>query len=207
MKLYHLTFEEELSIMSKYSLSYEEFALVKMIFFVQENEDNIDYINTYYGQCRKFGLKKVELQSLIDKKVLSSDSYLPEKGEAVRFDEFEFRKQFLNNFYKYSNELGKELWEEFPFYIITNRINYPIKNFSKRFRDLSELFEFYGKAINYNVEKHKLIIQSLKYVKENNLVSSNIIDYLIGHQWDQHIMMMTGEDKTTNITFDTTELL
>ena len=109
MKLYHLTFEEELSIMSKYSLSYEEFALVKMIFFVQENEDNIDYINTYYGQCRKFGLKKVELQSLIDKKVLSSDSYLPEKGEAVRFDEFEFRKQFLNNFYKYYNELGKEL--------------------------------------------------------------------------------------------------
>ncbi len=58
MNLHHLTFEEELNIMSKYSLSYEEFALVKMIFFIQDNEENINYLNTYYGQCRKSGLKK-----------------------------------------------------------------------------------------------------------------------------------------------------
>ena len=46
MNLHHLTFEEELNIMSKYSLSYEEFALVKMIFFIQDDEENINYINT-----------------------------------------------------------------------------------------------------------------------------------------------------------------
>ena len=207
MNLHHLTFEEELNIMSKYSLSYEEFALVKMIFFIQDNEENINYLNTYYGQCRKSGLKRDELQSLIDKRVLDKDTYIPERGETVRFDEFEFRKEFIKNFYKFSHELGKEIWEEYPFYLVTNRVNYPIKNFSKRFRDLPDLFQFYGKQINYNLEKHNLVIKSLKYAKENNLISSNIVDYLIGNQWDQHIKLMTGEDKTTSITFDTTELL
>ena len=207
MNLYHLTFEEELNLMSKYALSYEEFCLVKLIFFMQENDDNIKYCNSYYGECRKNGLKKSELQSLIDKKVLIKETELPQAGEAIHFEDFEFRDQFIKNFYKHSHELGKELWEEFPFYILTNRINYPIKNFSKRFRDLIELFEFYGKSINYNLDYHKQIIASLKYAKENDLITSNIVDYLVGNQWEQHIKMMTGEDKSTNITFNTTQLL
>ena len=48
MNLHHLTFEEELNIMSKYSLSYEEFALVKMIFFIQDDEENINIVNIFH---------------------------------------------------------------------------------------------------------------------------------------------------------------
>lgn len=207
MRLYELTFNEELEVMKKYSLSYELLCIVKLLFLLQENEDNYELCHTYFNQCRKYGLKKEELLMLQDCKVITKDSYIPEKGEEIILDEIEFRDGFVKNFYKSSHQLGKELWEEFPFYIVTNKMNYPIKNFSKRFRDLPELFNFYGKSISYNQEYHNKVIASLKYAKEYDLISCNIVDYLIGNQWEQHIRMMDGIDPTTSITFNTTQLL
>ena len=200
------SFDKELNIMSKYALSYNELALIKLIFYVKENEDNYSLVNKYYNECLHDSLKREDLINLQQKKVLEVEE-LPEKGESVYLEDLTFRPKFMANFYKESHVLGKELWEEFPFYLVTSRQNYPIKNFSKRFRDLDELFSFYGKAIRHDLDTHKLVIKSLKFAKENNLISCNIVDYLIGHQWTEHIKMMNGEVKDISLRFDPTELI
>lgn len=207
MQLYQLTFEEELKVMQRYSISYELLAIVKLIFFIKENENNYELAHLYFNQCRKNGLNKNELEELKQSKILTKDSEIPESGGEINFDYIDFTDSFMKNFYKYSNQMGKELWEEFPFYIISNRTNYPIKNFSKRFKDLGELFQFYGKSINYDLEYHKLIIKSLKFAVENQLVSCNIVDYLIGRQWEQHIKQMTGKEEFQTVALQTTEVL
>ena len=200
------SFDKELNIMSKYALSYNELALIKLIFYVKENEDNYSLVNKYYNECLHSSLKREDLINLQQKKVLEVEE-LPERGESVYLEDLTFRPKFMANFYKESHVLGKELWEEFPFYLVTSRQNYPIKNFSKRFRDLDELFSFYGKAIRHDLDTHKLVIKSLKFAKENNLISCNIVDYLIGHQWTEHIKMMNGEVKDISLRFDPTELI
>ena len=200
------SFEQELNLMSKYALSYNELALIKLIFYTKESDENYSLVNKYYNECLHESLKREDLINLQNKKVLDKED-LPEKGKPIYLEDLTFRKSFLSNFYKESHILGKELWEEFPFYIVTSRQNYPIKNFSKRFRDLDELFCFYGKAIRHDMEKHKNIIKSLKFAKENNLISCNIVDYLIGHQWEEHIKMMNGEVTDVRMNFDPTELM
>ena len=37
--------------------------------------------------------------------------------------------------------------------------------------------------------------------------ASNIVDYLIGHQWEEHIKMMNGEITDVRMNFDPTELM
>ena len=35
MQLYQLTFDEELKVMQRYSISYEQLAIIKLIFFIK----------------------------------------------------------------------------------------------------------------------------------------------------------------------------
>lgn len=207
MQLLDLAFEEELNIMTRFSLTYEELIIIKLIFFIQESDINYKYCNIYFNECRKEPLKREELITLRNKKVITKESYIPEVGDPILLDELEFTSVFSSYFYKKSNQLGKELWEEYPFWICTNKMNYPVKNFSKRFKDLNDLFSFYGKSIRYNRDYHYDIIKALKYAKENDLITCNIVDYLVGQQWEQHIKIMEGKDKTINPTFNTIELL
>ena len=77
----------------------------------------------------------------------------------------------------------------------------------KRLKYLFEEFDQIIISFSGGKDSGVMLNMAIEYAKENNLISSNIVDYLIGNQWDQHIKLMTGEDKTTSITFDTTELL
>lgn len=207
MRFYDLSFREELDILKKYQITYEDLCLVKLLFYVKDDSKNFDMIAEYYGQCKKSAIKISELQFLKDSKILSADSHIPEIGEEINFKSLHFSTSFEKNFYKYSNQLGKDLWEKFPFYIITDRVNYPIKNFSKHFKNIKEIYTMYGKAIKHDLEYHNKVMQSLDFVIKNDLISCNIVDYVLGSQWEQHIRFMNGEESFGLVKFSNNELL
>ena len=64
------SFEQELNLMSKYALSYNEFALIKLIFYTKESDENYSLVNKYYNECLHESLKREDLINLQNKKVL-----------------------------------------------------------------------------------------------------------------------------------------
>ena len=207
MRFYDLTLDEELELMEKYSLTASQFMIVKLLIIAQDSEEGENYLSRYQNYCDDKTLTFDFFKKLNDKDVITKDSAIFKETKKFYPEDVTFSKNFIKNFYKSSNQLGKEIWNKYPTYIVGNYKNYPAKNFSKRFKDLNELFRFYGKQIKYNPIKHDQIIQSLDFAIKNDLITEGIVDYLLANKWNEHIKIMTGEDKLVKMTFDTTVLL
>lgn len=208
MQFYDISLEEELEIMSRYEINSNEFMLIKLILLSQDNEENEKLLHRYLRECNSStSLSRDFINMLVEKKIINKTSPVCEKKEKIYPEDFEFNNVFIKNFFKYSDELGKEIWMLYPDYIIGNCKNYPAKNFSKRFKDLNDLFRFYSKQIKHNPKKHQMVVESLKFAIKHELITSSIIDYILSNQWEHHIKIMTGEDKLVKLTFDTTQLV
>ena len=140
-------------------------------------------------------------------KSISKDSAVFKEKKSFYPEDVIFTKSFIKNFYKCSHELGKELWVKYPTYIVGNYKNYPAKNFSKRFRDLNDFFNFYSKQIKNSPKKHNLVMLSLDFAIKNDLITEGIVDYVLSNRWNEHTKIMNGEDKLVKMTFDTTTML
>lgn len=208
MRFYDISLDEDLEIMSRYKINANEFMLVKLLLLSQDHPDNDKYLDLYLKECHADGtLSREFINLLVDRRIIVKTSPVVKKTSGIFPEDFHFNEVFMKNFFKFSDQMGKEIWDLYPDYIIGSCRNFPAKNFSKRFKDLKELFLYYAKQIKNDPKKHEQVVESLKFAIKHELITSSIIDYLLSHQWDYHIKVMNGEDKMVKLTFDTTQLV
>lgn len=193
MEKLSLDVERKLNILSKHSLNIEEWFFIELIFLALEGDEKPLY--KYFTECSKTTLPKDTLQHLKDKKVFSAAYKVPKEGENFDYQQVKFSKTFLNNYLKESHELGEELFEAYPAYMQFGDKLFPAKNITKTgFNSLEAFFYAYGKAIKFNPETHRRVMDSLEFAKENELITYGIAEYVISRKWLDHWKVQeTGE--------------
>lgn len=171
-----------LNIMSEYKLTADELLLVYLTFIAQsENGSNTDYFVRWYNSYGKYNLKNL-FESLKEKGVIlknyNPSAYIPE--------EIEFNSNFLKKYFKLTGQLGQELYNAYPSYMYINGKIVSLKNISKIFRDLNELYFKYASIIKHNVNKHKEILDILEWAKSQDLVTVSLPEFIISCKWNEY---------------------
>lgn len=171
-----------LNIMSEYKLTADELLLVYLTFVAQsENGGNTNYFLRWYDSYGKYNLKNL-FESLKEKGVIlknyNPSAYVPE--------EIEFNSHFLKKYFKLTGQLGQELYNAYPSYMYINGKIVSLKNISKIFRDLNELYFKYASIIKHSVDKHKEILDILEWAKSQDLVTVSLPEFIISCKWNEY---------------------
>ena len=193
----------QLAMMERYCLTAEESLLIELLFLASIEEKHDEYLIKYFNlPIDKSDLRDL-LFSLQNKGIINKSYKIPAKG--VKFDPeaVEFNKNFLHNYRKYSGELGIEFFKEYPIIGLIKGIEVPLKNYAKKFNSEEELYFQYGKNIGWKLDKHKEVIELIRWGKENktNLLTMNIADFVISKMWESLKELKEGDNL---LTFDTT---
>lgn len=202
---------EKLHLMSMYGLDAEEFLLIELLILATDPDaPSVEQLSKYFNQCARKTLPRDTLISLKDKKILSKDYEVPEKGTDFILEDVEFDKKFFNNYFKWSYSAGKELFESYPSYMQTKdgRL-YPARNIIKANVESLEAFFFkYSVGIRHSKKTHESVLKSLAWAIENQLITYGIAEYVLSRKWEEHIKFMeTGEINKIAIKLDTLDSL
>lgn len=187
--------DNQLIMMEKYRLTAEEVLLIDLLFLASVEEGHKEYLFKYF----KLPITKADLResliSLQNKKIITKQYKIPDKGQKFDPECVIFNQNFLNDYRKFSGDLGAEFFSEYPSVAIINGVEAPLKNYAKRFSTEEEFFFAYGKAIGWKQSKHEEIIELLKWAKENNcnLLNMNIADFVISKMWTSIEELKDGE--------------
>lgn len=167
-----------LNICIAYNLTFDEFFLIYMTFLAQSEEGHSEYLNKWFCNGGQSQLKTL-FNSLKEKQIIhknyNPDSYNP--------DDIEFNKNFIKGWFKNSGEMGQELFDCYPSFIEVKGKIYSLKNISKKFYSLDEFYFYYSSTIGHSLEKHKKIMEILKWAKENNLINFGILEFVASQKW------------------------
>ena len=193
-------------MLEKYKINSDELLFITMILLIQEGDTN-PYINLYFSlpaACR--GSIRELLVSLQHKQVITKEYKIPPQEQKTFIPEdITFNKTFVKNFYKGSFWIGKELFENYPMFCIINGSPASIRSVSKKFDSLEDFYRFYGKSIEWNPQKHKQIIELVKWGAENNVINCTLCNFVIDRKWEILEAMRDGEIGTVN--FDAVKLV
>ena len=64
-----------------------------------------------------------------------------------------------------------------------DRVSFNARRVSKKFNDLEDAFEKYGKIIRYDPEIHSHIIELINWGKENNYNFTTLDDFICDRAW------------------------
>ena len=174
-----------LNIMSDWKLSADELLLIWLTLYSRDEENHAEYFNKWFDDCNGKEQLKTLFESLKTKGVIlknyNPESYIP--------NQVEFNKHFLNNYYKQSGVLGKELFDNYEPFIRINGKMASLKNISKKFYTLEEFYFYYSSQIGHNIKKHQEIMDILEWAKSNNLVKISILEFVASHKWNEFKMM------------------
>jgi len=180
--------------MQKHELNAEEWLFIEMLWLADQGQP--EYLSKYFNECCKVCVPLDTLQSLKDKKVFASSYKVPKSGENFEYDQVEFSKTFLNNYFKNSFEAGRELHRAYPMFIQGSEMQLCANNFVSKggFVDENDFFLKYQKAIQHKLENHLKVLESLEWAKEHKLIQYGIVEYVVTRKWEDHIIMQrTGE--------------
>ena len=171
-----------LNIMTEYKLTADELLLVYLTFISQtensQTEKGTFYFQKWYegggGERLKDLFKSLKEKGVI-KKNYCPESYIP--------DEIEFNLNFIKKWFKFSGELGKELFNAYPAYLPAQGKLLPLRNISKKFHSLDAFYFHYATTIGHNKERHKEIMELLKWGVENNFISYSIVEFVASEKW------------------------
>lgn len=185
--------EEKLHIMSLYKLDAEEYLLIELLLLATDQDaPNTLPLMKYFNECARKTLARDTLQSLKDKTILNKSYDVPEKGQPFVLEDITFDAKFFNNYFKWSYEAGKELFEAYPSYMQTNdgRL-YPARNIIKaNVESLEAFFYKYSVAIRHSIKKHERALETLKWALDNQLITYGIAEYVLSRKWEEHEKMM-----------------
>lgn len=183
MKNLVLDLENEISVLTKYRITPNELMFVRTLLILQdEKNENLfkDYIESLYVCGIK--LRDVIL-SLQEKGIIIKSFQIPSEGSSFDPYSIPFNKIFIKSLYKCSFELGKELFEEYPQMTIINGSMVTLRGVSKHFNSLEDCYFRYGRNIGWNEERHKQVIELVKWGKENNLIQQSLSSFVINNAW------------------------
>lgn len=190
--------ERELDLMTKYSITAEELFVILLIFNAQEGHK--EFLLRYFtdGTPEK-DLREI-LLSLQNKGIITKSYKIPEAGSFFNPDAVTFNKTVLNQFIQHSQDYGMELFMAYPTTTFINGKEFSLRNISKNFHSFDEFCWAYGRAIKFNYEKHKEILDLLEWGKENNLINSGICDFVISMKWIELAQLRDENEHTLNDT-------
>ena len=201
MRNLELSIEREIDFLIKYNLTPDELFLMKLIWYAQDGHP--EYLSEYFSENQLTLELRDVLLSLQYKGIINKSYEVPEKGSILNPLDVDFNKNVVNSFLKHSLDLGMELFNAYPVFTIINGRTFSLRNITKLYKSLEEMAWEYGKAIKFDPEKHKEVIDLLEYGKENNLVQSGICDFIASNQW---LTLKELRDGGTGF-FNTNELL
>lgn len=168
-----------LNIMTTYQLTGEELLLIYLTFIAQEeNGNHCIYFKRWYDGGGSKRLKDL-FESLKSKGVILKN-YNP---TTYNPDDIEFNENFIKKYYKFTGVLGQELYAAYPSNMYVNGNLVSLRNISKRFLNLDELYFKYATTIGHSKEKHKKILELLEWAKENDLINIGLVEFILSHKW------------------------
>ena len=201
MKYIELSFDREIELMIKYQIFTEELMFIKLVFLAQEGHP--EYLSKYFSQMPLKGAPRDTMISLQEKGIINKSYKIPEKGQTFNPLDVDFNKLFMKSYLQHSYDMGMELFMNYPAFIIINGKQFSLKNIAKSFKSLDDFAFAYGKAIKFDVEKHKEILELLEWGKEVNVLNYGIIEFITSLKW-----LELKELKESGLTtFNTSELL
>ena len=200
-----LNLEEEIALISKYRISPNELMLVRTLLIMQE-EGNEDLFKNYIESLYECGVKLREILLCLQEKGIILKSFkVCKEGEAFDPYSIPFNKAFTKALYKCSFELGKELFEEYPQMTVINGSMVTLRGVSRHFNSLEDCYFRYGKNIRWNEERHKYIVELVKWAKEHDLIKQSLSSFVINNAWLDLEAIKNGD--SVNYNFDTIRAL
>ena len=169
-----------LNICIAYNLTFDEFFLIYMTLLARDEENHEEFINKWFSNGGKDRLRDL-FNSLKNKGIIHKD-YNP---EVYNPNNVEFNKNFLKGWYKQSGEMGQELFNEYPPFLSINGRLMSLRNIAKKFYSLDDFYFYYSSTIGHNPDKHKEIMELVKWGKENDLIRVGILEFIASHKWDE----------------------
>lgn len=169
-------------IMDRFNLTAEEYLIIELILEGQEKDDNSLLIE--YFKMSQSSLYDIII-SLQEKGVILK-SFKLQRGKQVFIEDIPFNDFFTRTYRRCSGELGAELLAAYPTEAIIQGQAVPLKNFSKKYESQEDFFFHYGKAIGWDVKKHKHVLDLIKWSKEHDLfgLTMNIGDFVGSCMWN-----------------------
>lgn len=198
----HTSIIEDLNILRKYNLSPNELFIIRL-FLIYQDEDDDSLLRQYLSipEYDRGSLYDI-LVSLQKKRIILKDCKIPKPGEEFDPLDIEFNKTFVKGFYKASFDLGNELREAYPMFGNINGNPTPLRGVTKKFNSLEDCYRAYGKAINWNPEKHKEIVELVNWAKNyTNFIQFSLASFVVDRHWETLQALKDGE--ISNINFDT----
>ena len=194
--------DQDLAIIEKYGLTPTELFIINLIFLTQEGYEE-PYLFRFLKIKENKELFRPTLVELQNKGVILKSYKIPEKGQKFDPLEIPFNQNFFKTYWKASFELGKELFETYPMFTNINGYTVSLRGISKKFNSLEDFYRFYGKAIGWNAEKHREIIDLITWEQNNNIgfLRMSIASFVIEAKWEDLKALKDG--KIANVNFDT----
>ena len=198
-----LDLDQRLGLMERYNLNAEEVFALELLFLASIDEGHPEYLARYCSISKNINVSVRDLIISLQKKGVINKSFkVPKVGERLDPETINFNKTFLHNYRKFSGELGAEFFREYPSIAVINGSEAPLKNFAKKFSSEEEFYFRYGKAIGWNSEKHKHVLDLIRWGKDNGcrLLNMNIADFVVSKMWQSIEELKDGGG---TISFDT----
>lgn len=188
-----LSLEEEISLITRYNITPNELLVVRVLLMYQE-EDQTELLSDLLTALKDTGLDFREILTELQNKEIILKSYrIPAKGSKFEPLDIPINKNFIKNIYKCSFELGKELFEVYPQFGLIQGNSVPLRSVSRHFDSLEKCFFKYGKAIGFNQDRHKEIIELVKWANDNNLINCALSSFVINQGWLDLKAMKEGD--------------
>lgn len=188
-----LELNDEISLLERYKLIPTEMFLLRVLLILQE-ENNEELFFNYIKTLKSAGINlRNILVSLQDKGIILKSYKIPKEGQEFDPYSIELNKNFVKNLYKCSFELGKDLFENYPQFNFINNNMVSLRGVSKHFNSLEDAYFRYGKAIKWNPEIHKEIIELVKWGKEQNVICQSLSSFIINQAWNDLKAMKEGD--------------
>ena len=168
-----------LNLLINYNLTADELLLVYLTFLAQDEEGHPEYLAKWFSNGGSDRLLTL-FESLKDKNIIHKN-YNP---SSYNPNDIEFNRNFIKAWAKNSGELGKELFDNYEPFLYIKGKNVPLRNIAKKFNSLEEFFFHYSSTIGHSIEKHKEVMELLKYGRENNLITYGILEFVISQKWN-----------------------
>lgn len=171
-----------INLLRVYNIRVEELFLAQILFLATQEENDKQPLYEYISLSNRGDIREM-LLTLKEVGILSSRYKIPNKGEPLVLENIVFSKNFTKLYLTHSGELGEDLWNYYPNMLHINGAAYPAKNIAKKYNSIEEFFHAYGKAIRFNPETHKKIVEIIKWADENHLIKENLANFVINRQW------------------------
>lgn len=169
-----------LNLLITYHIDANELLLIYLTFLARDEEGHPEYFQKWFQNGGSTQLRNL-FESIKSKGLIHKD-YNP---SSYNPNEIEFNKNFLKSWVKNSGELGQELFDTYPPFVQSGGRLLPLKNIAKKFDTLDEFFFAYSSAIKHNPDKHKEVMELLKWGKDNNQITYGILEFITSHKWEE----------------------